>query len=192
MADSTFSALPGGCRPRDPVPVWPVWELQGHGSASGLGGLPPWFTVRLTFADGARVDLLAAIGEHGVLIEDLRAEPALSMTAFAALADRIAEPLQQARRAVAERLGVAADEPRPAPPGPAPGGVPVRRARRGRRRGRGDRRGAAAADVAAQRVGADPVLAVMWATGHGRRTSLRLIAAARDDGYLSPRHARRS
>nr|WP_247240702.1 DUF6214 family protein [Streptomyces sp. LBUM 1487] len=31
----------------------------------------------------------------------------------------------------------------------------------------------------------------MCATGHSRRKSLRLIAAARDEGLLGPRHARR-
>jgi hypothetical protein len=44
---------------------------------------------------------------------------------------------------------------------------------------------------AAQRDGADPVLAVMGATGHSRRTSLRLIGQARDAGLLSPRRAQR-
>ncbi|MER6785188.1 DUF6214 family protein [Streptomyces sp. NPDC000658] len=44
---------------------------------------------------------------------------------------------------------------------------------------------------AAQEDGVDPVLAVMCATGHSRRRSLRLIAQARDAGYLTPRHARR-
>jgi hypothetical protein len=45
---------------------------------------------------------------------------------------------------------------------------------------------------AAQAEGTDPVLAVMCATGHSRRRSLRLIAQARDAGFLAPRHARRS
>ncbi|WP_345942755.1 DUF6214 family protein [Streptomyces sp. SID486] len=44
---------------------------------------------------------------------------------------------------------------------------------------------------AARDEGADPVLAVMNATGHSRRRSLRLIAQARDAGLLAPRHARR-
>jgi hypothetical protein len=35
------------------------------------------------------------------------------------------------------------------------------------------------------------VLAVMSATGHSRRRSLRLIAQARDAGFLTPRHVRR-
>ncbi|EGX56883.1 hypothetical protein SZN_25724 [Streptomyces zinciresistens K42] len=43
----------------------------------------------------------------------------------------------------------------------------------------------------AQARGADPVLAVMDATGHSRRGSLRLIGQARDAGFLSPRRARR-
>ncbi|WP_239092181.1 DUF6214 family protein, partial [Streptomyces sp. SID14478] len=44
---------------------------------------------------------------------------------------------------------------------------------------------------AAQEEGGDPVLAVMCATGRSRRKSLRLIAAARDAGFLAPRHNRR-
>jgi hypothetical protein len=35
------------------------------------------------------------------------------------------------------------------------------------------------------------VLAVMGATGRSRRKSLRMIARARDAGFLTPRHARR-
>jgi hypothetical protein len=45
--------------------------------------------------------------------------------------------------------------------------------------------------LAARDKGIDPVLAVMCATGHSRRRSLRLIAGARDAGFLTPRHARR-
>ncbi|MER5579613.1 DUF6214 family protein, partial [Streptomyces massasporeus] len=40
-------------------------------------------------------------------------------------------------------------------------------------------------------AGSRRVLAVMGATGHSRRTSLRLIGQARDAGLLSPRRARR-
>ncbi|WP_239472447.1 DUF6214 family protein [Streptomyces sp. NEAU-S7GS2] len=43
----------------------------------------------------------------------------------------------------------------------------------------------------AQREGRDPVLAVMLATGRNRRRSLRLIAGARDEGLLTPRHNKR-
>ncbi|WP_320784332.1 DUF6214 family protein, partial [Streptomyces sp. CRN 30] len=53
------------------------------------------------------------------------------------------------------------------------------------------RRLAARAYRAAQERGGDPVLAVMSATGHGRRASLRLIGRARDAGLLTPRRARR-
>ncbi|SCG04203.1 MULTISPECIES: DUF6214 family protein, partial [unclassified Streptomyces] len=44
---------------------------------------------------------------------------------------------------------------------------------------------------AAQQAGQDPVLAVMSATGFSRRKSLKLIAGARDEGHLTPRHHRR-
>ncbi|MFI5967133.1 DUF6214 family protein [Streptomyces asoensis] len=70
------------------------------------------------------------------------------------------------------------------PPGPG-------RARRAWPRGSEGRRLVAQEYRAAQAGGADPVLAVMCATGRSRRRSLRLIAQARDAGYLTPRHARR-
>ncbi|MEU5839412.1 DUF6214 family protein, partial [Streptomyces diacarni] len=58
-------------------------------------------------------------------------------------------------------------------------------------RGQAARRAVAEAYTAARQQGADPVLAVMRLTGHSRRKSLRVIADARDDGLLPPRHARR-
>ncbi|MEJ8651806.1 DUF6214 family protein [Streptomyces sp. MS1.AVA.3] len=53
------------------------------------------------------------------------------------------------------------------------------------------RRVAADAYRQAQREGCDPVLAVMLATGRNRRRALRLIAGARDEGLLTPRHNKR-
>ncbi|PJJ05889.1 hypothetical protein BX264_6362 [Streptomyces sp. 2333.5] len=53
------------------------------------------------------------------------------------------------------------------------------------------RRIAADAYRQAQQEGSDPVLAVMLATGRNRRRSLRLIAGARDEGLLTPRHNKR-
>nr|WP_307798408.1 DUF6214 family protein [Streptomyces beijiangensis] len=58
-------------------------------------------------------------------------------------------------------------------------------------RGNAGRRVAADAYREAQQEGRDAVLAVMYATGHSRRKALRLIAGARDEGYLTPRHNRR-
>ncbi|MFI2089139.1 DUF6214 family protein [Streptomyces rishiriensis] len=87
----------------------------------------------------------------------------------------------------------------PDAPGTAAGGVGEcageafdgRRARPAWPRGIEGRRLVAQEYRAAQEEGVDPVLAVMCATGHSRRRSLRLIAQARDAGYLTPRHARR-
>jgi hypothetical protein len=77
--------------------------------------------------------------------------------------------------------------------GPGPDGCAGqgRRARPAWPRGAEGRRLVAQEYRAAQQDGADPVLAVMCATGHSRRTSLRLIGQARDAGLLSPRRARR-
>ncbi|MDG4865996.1 DUF6214 family protein, partial [Streptomyces sp. T-3] len=95
--------------PSATVSVWPTWELQGHGSASAYGGaaaghlLPPWFNVRLTFGDGARIDVLAVVSDGRIAIEDMRAEPALALDGFAALGDWLEGPLQDACRVVAEQ-----------------------------------------------------------------------------------------
>ncbi|MEV5547325.1 DUF6214 family protein [Streptomyces sp. NPDC052309] len=139
------------------------------------GGTTSWFDVRLTFADGARVDALAVLCGEGVRIEDVRAEPALSLDDLAVLADWLEDPLFEA--CVTAAAG--------GPPAPA------RRARPEWPRGREGCRLVAQEYRAAQEAGADAVLAVMRATGHSRRKALRLIGQARDEGFLTPRRARR-
>ncbi|MFC9430189.1 DUF6214 family protein [Streptomyces sp. NPDC056987] len=332
---------------------WPVWEVQGHGTVTVAGDprdgagrcelLPPWVDVRLTFQDGARIDVLAVVREGRIAIEDAQADPPLALEGFAALADAIEAPLQNACQVVAgphrppvpqpgpvpppegrsgpaeaadamdassasgasgteSTAGMAGPPERPTPPaglhaGPVPGtdawpghmtrpgpgtetdpvptpgtpaapeaappegptvsepptsaetpttpetpkisgtpavseppslagtpataepqaAVPVapapsvaptapgdpsggergpvesgrHRARTSASRGGAARRGVAEIYRAAQSAGQDPVLAVMSATGFSRRKALRLIAGARDDGHLSPRHHRR-
>ncbi|WP_307813522.1 DUF6214 family protein [Streptomyces sp. N35] len=184
-----------------------MWELQGHGSAStgrqlasyeaggaweaqGAGGsLPPWFNVRVTFGDGSHVEVLAVAGESGIAIEDMRAQPPLPLAGFATLTQWLEGPLGAARGAVAERHGVVT--PAPEPPDRPASPQPHRRAQRPSHRGGDMIRFVADAYRAAQAAGHDPVLAVMHATGRSRRKSLRLIAGARDAGYLAPRHNRR-
>ncbi|AZP16024.1 DUF6214 family protein [Streptomyces aquilus] len=152
--------------------VWPAWEVQeGEGATS-------WFHVRLAFTDGARVDLLAVVADGCASLEDVRAQPALSLDDLAVLADWIEGPLFEACG-----LGPVAEEE--GEPGVA------RRARPAWPRGVEGRWLVAQEYRAAQEEGVDPVLAVMCATGHSRRKSLRMIAQARDAGYLTPRHARR-
>ncbi|MER0484339.1 DUF6214 family protein [Streptomyces sp. Edi2] len=73
-----------------------------------------------------------------------------------------------------------------APPSGRARSTVLARSRAGERR-----RVAADAYRRAQREGNDPVLAVMLATGRNRRRSLRLIAGARDEGLLTPRHNKR-
>ncbi|MCX5365597.1 DUF6214 family protein [Streptomyces sp. NBC_00124] len=151
--------------------VWPAWAVQEGGSATA------WFNVRLAFTDGARVDALAVVAEGQVSIEDVRAQPALSLDDLAVFADWIEGPLFEACGA-----------------GPAEGDdepTGSRRARPAWPRGVEGRWLLAQEYRAAQEDGVDPVLAVMCATGHSRRKSLRMIAQARDAGYLTPRHARR-
>ena len=152
--------------------VWPAWEVQEHDGATS------WFHVRLAFPDGARVDALAVVCEQNVSVEDVRAQPALSLDDLTMLADWIEAPLFEA--CGLEPEGESGEEP---------GGA--RRARPAWPRGIEGRWLIAQEYRAAQEEGADPVLAVMCATGHSRRRSLRLISQARDAGFLTPRHARR-
>jgi hypothetical protein len=133
-----------------------------------------WFHVRLVFSDGARVDTLAVVAEAGVSLEDVRAQPALSLDDLGALADWIEGPLFEACGREPEAEGVGPRRARPAWPRGIEGRWLVAQEYR-----------------AAQEDGVDPVLAVMCATGHSRRKSLRLISQARDAGFLTPRHARR-
>ncbi|MEU9185600.1 DUF6214 family protein [Streptomyces sp. NPDC048484] len=152
-----------------------AWEVRENDTAT------TWCDVRLRFDDGAGVDLLAAVCQGCVSVEEVRARPALSLDDLAALADWIEGPLLEACAGAAG-----------APGGPAGDGSPDRRhARPARPPGVEGRRLVAGEYLAAQRAGRDPVLAVMSATGHSRRRSLRLIAGARDAGFLAPRHARR-
>ncbi|WP_330302797.1 MULTISPECIES: DUF6214 family protein [unclassified Streptomyces] len=172
MLEASFLNLSDRSRPDGPVSVWPAWEVREHESATS------WFNVRLAFGDGAQVDVLAVVSEAGVSIEDVRAQPPLSLDDLAVLADWIEEPLFEA-------CGV------PAGPSYEPEDGPARRARPSWPRGVEGRWLVAEEYRAAQEEGFDPVLAVMCATGHSRRKSLRLIAGARDEGFLTPRHARR-
>ncbi|MFE2460175.1 DUF6214 family protein [Streptomyces sp. NPDC059402] len=134
-----------------------------------------WFDVRLAFADGARVDALAVLCGEEVRVEDVRARPPLSLDDLAVLAEWLEDPLFEACvPAPARGLPAASRRARPAWP-----------------RGREGRRLVAQEYRAAREEGGDPVLAVMRATGHSRRKSLRLIGQARDEGFLAPRRARR-
>lgn len=152
--------------------VRPAWEVRENEDATR------WFDVRLLFTDGAHVEALAVVAGGCVGVEDVRAQPALSLDDLAVLADWIEDSLAEACCAGA---GTA----------PEDGGGQGRRARAAWPRGAEGRRLVAQEYRAAQQDGADPVLAVMCATGHSRRTCLRLIGQARDAGLLTPRRARR-
>ncbi|WP_053666968.1 DUF6214 family protein [Streptomyces sp. MMG1121] len=190
--------------------VWPAWVVRER------DGTLSWFHVRLAFPDGARIDVLAVVCEGCVSIEDVRAEPALSLADLTVLADRIEGSLSRTRGVAAERAdesvaqgayedegggensGDAGDglreECAPQAGGGEEGGglcAGPRRARPAWPRGIEGRRMVAQQYRAAQEEGVDPVLAVMSATGRSRRRSLRLIAQARDGGFLTARHVRR-
>ncbi|MEU5689353.1 DUF6214 family protein, partial [Streptomyces venezuelae] len=102
--------------------VEPASRVGHEGRAGELSG--PSFRVRLTFSDGADVDVTAVVSHGRVAIEHLHAQPPLSPDDFAALVDWIERPLTD-------------DGPRPA--------EPARRARPAGARGPpGRRRGAGA------------------------------------------------
>ncbi|MET7683930.1 DUF6214 family protein [Streptomyces sp. NPDC005423] len=154
--------------------VWPAWEVRER------DGVTSWFHVRLLFADGARVDALAVVSAEAVSVEDVRARPALSLDDLTALAEWIETPLFEA----CGPHGGSVD-------GEDAGSGGAHRARAAWPRGIEGCRLVAQEYLAAQGEGADPVLAVMCATGHSRRRSLGLISRARDAGLLTPRHVKR-
>ncbi|XHL93533.1 DUF6214 family protein [Streptomyces niveus] len=201
--------------------------------------VPPWVDIRLTFADGARVDVLAVQRDGVIAVEDAQAAPPLPLDELTELGAWIEAPLAYARGVVAgqhhveaapfdggdggdgdgttgpvapgapsrrtqdtavavvaedegyEYEGGSADADARFPPEEEPASVGRHRADDSASSDRADRRGVAATYRRAQQLGQDPVLVVMCATGYGRRKSLSLIASARDDGYLTPRHRRR-
>ncbi|MEU0971346.1 DUF6214 family protein [Streptomyces sp. NPDC005917] len=167
--------------------VSPAWEVQEHTGATS------WFQVSLAFEDGARVDALAVVAGGRVSIEDVKARPALSLADLTVLADWIEEPLFRTCGMESYQEEEPAGEDREDGSEEAEGAEAVgpRRARPAWPRGIEGRWLVAQEYRAAQEEGIDPVLAVMWATGHSRRRSLRLIAQACDAGFLTPRHAPR-
>ncbi|WP_443073923.1 DUF6214 family protein [Streptomyces sp. NBC_01456] len=118
---------------------WPTWEVRAHGSAApavesatsydpaGSGGpgcppprldpLGPWCSARLTFADGARIDVLVTVSDEHLTVEDVRADPPLTLAGLAALARWIEGPLDDTFRAATGRPQKARSAPRQ--PGPA-------------------------------------------------------------------------
>ncbi|MFG2828295.1 DUF6214 family protein [Streptomyces sp. NPDC048434] len=119
---------------------WPTWELRALGSAapalapdpaapddpSGSHGpgcplprldpLGPWCSARLTFADGARVDVLVTVSDDHITVEDVRADPPLTLAGLTDLARWIEGPLDDAFRAATGRPR----RTRPAPRRPGP------------------------------------------------------------------------
>ncbi|MGW0562445.1 DUF6214 family protein [Streptomyces sp. NPDC003016] len=182
MLESAFFDVNNHYEPNAAAPVRPVQDPEGRSADAASPPRSAWFTVRLTFADGARIDVLAAMSAERITVEEVRAD--LPLDGFTAVAEW-AEGPAGARQAAVE----APRRPVVAAYGPQP--PPVGRARPSWPGGRAGRRIAAQAYRAAQQAGRDPVLAVMCATGRSRRKSLRLIAGARDEGLLSPRHNRR-
>jgi hypothetical protein len=72
------------------VSVRPAWEVRENEDATR------WFDVRLVFTDGAHVEALAVVAGGRVGVEDVRAQPALSLDDLAVLADWIEDSLAEA------------------------------------------------------------------------------------------------
>ncbi|WP_244205446.1 DUF6214 family protein [Streptomyces bobili] len=184
--ETSFLDLSGRRAEDGTVSVRPAWEVREDGEPTS------WYTVRLAFPDEAFVEVLAVVSTRSVSVEDVRARPALSLDDLTVLAEWIEEPLAEWCGSGRESPSVKGPDGSGGPAaGIASGGSGARRARPVRPRGIEGRRLVAEEYRAAQARGADPVLAVMRTTGHSRRRSLSMIAQARDDGLLTPRHARR-
>ena len=143
MSESDFYTVNDRYKSQGAAADWPAWELQGYGSAAPapepaapeepapacgpatspprLDPLGPWFSARLSFADGARIDVLVAVCDDRLTIEDMRADPPLTLDGLATLARWIGGPLDDACRLATGRPR----KPRPTPgEGEGEGGTP--------------------------------------------------------------------
>ncbi|MFF9479626.1 DUF6214 family protein [Streptomyces sp. NPDC014733] len=89
-------------------------------------------SARLTFPDGARIDVLVTVEDDGITVEDLRADPPLPLSGLATLAHWIEGPLDDACRIAIGRPR----RPRPVP-GPTTDPSAVSGPRTGGARGSG-------------------------------------------------------
>ncbi|WP_399123337.1 DUF6214 family protein [Streptomyces sp. N2A] len=136
MSESDFYTVNHRYEAQGAPREWPTWELQAHGSAAPTrtpaapdepagptaprpDPLGPWCSARLTFADGARIDVLVTVSDDHITVEDVRADPPLTLDGLADLARWIEGPLDDAFRAATGRPRK--HRPTPRQPGPAAG-----------------------------------------------------------------------
>ncbi|MGW2409568.1 DUF6214 family protein [Streptomyces sp. NPDC001739] len=134
MSESDFYTVNHRYEAQGAPREWPTWELQAHGSAAPArtpaapdepagptaprpDPLGPWCSARLTFADGARIDVLVTVSDDHITVEDVRADPPLTLDGLADLARWIEGPLDDAFRAATGRPRK--HRPTPRQPGPA-------------------------------------------------------------------------
>ncbi|UNZ15702.1 DUF6214 family protein [Streptomyces sp. 891-h] len=77
-----------------------AWKLRGYGTGAGpphgVGARPPWYAVGVRRADGTQVEVVAAVVDGRVRLEEVRADPPLTSQEFAQLAPCLGEPLARA------------------------------------------------------------------------------------------------
>lgn len=138
MSESDFYTVNHRYEAQGAPREWPTWELRAHGSAAPAPGpaapdeatgsdgrgcplprldpLGPWCSARLTFTDGARIDVLVAVSDDHITVEDVRADPPLRLDGLADLARWIEGPLDDAFRAATGRPRKSRPAPRQAGP----------------------------------------------------------------------------
>ncbi|GGQ22286.1 hypothetical protein GCM10010279_32790 [Streptomyces mutabilis] len=132
------------------VSVRQTWVVREGSDAAS------WFDVRLTFADGARLEALAVLSRHGVRVEDVRARPPLSLDDLSVLAEWLEHPLFDAC-APADAAPAASRRARPAWPGGREGRRLVAREYRAAREAGGTARTRRARPATAHRSGPETV-----------------------------------
>ncbi|WP_343283777.1 DUF6214 family protein [Streptomyces sp. TM32] len=169
-----------------PTPSGTEAAAVGEASVASTGTVPGDGAADSTASGAGRFAETPSVGSSAELPADTSAEPSTGPSAEPSPPCASAAPSASSVSATPGTSPEPSASPAVVPPAERTRSAVLARSRSGERR-----RIAADAYRQAQREGNDPVLAVMLATGRNRRRSLRLIAGARDEGLLTPRHNKR-